>query len=354
MSRMLSPIGKSSTVLRLASALKVQPLYPETTNGLDNLHHNILEQLRIKTLPDSFKGSDKLLPIASYYFDGQGKSFRPKIVFNVSQALSGNQVINDTSMKIAMIAEMIHTGSLVHDDVIDKSDKRRGKDSANAKWGVEPAVMAGNFIISHSSQLLASLNNDEVTKIISRIIDDLIHGELCQLESVVSTHEARYKQYLTKTYLKTASLIANSCEAVALMLETDSGVQKAAFNFGKYLGLAFQIQDDRLDFISNSSQLGKPACADLKLGLSTAPVLFACQEYQSEMFPLMKRRFSKSGDVEFAFDIITNKSDALLKTRLLAEQFATKAAKEIDYITSDPIMKERLLALTKKVTNRDK
>ena len=117
--------------------------------------------------------------------------------------------------------------------------------------------MAGNFIISHSSQLLASLNNDEVTKIISRIIDDLIHGELCQLESVVSTHEARYKQYLTKTYLKTASLIANSCEAVALMLETDSGVQKAAFNFGKYLGLAFQIQDDRLDFISNSSQLGK-------------------------------------------------------------------------------------------------
>jgi geranylgeranyl pyrophosphate synthase len=64
------------------------------------------------------------LPIASYYFDGQGKSFRPKIVFNVSQALSGNQVINDTSMKIAMIAEMIHTGSLVHDDVIDKSDKR--------------------------------------------------------------------------------------------------------------------------------------------------------------------------------------------------------------------------------------
>lgn len=117
--------------------------------------------------------------------------------------------------------------------------------------------MAGNYVISHSSQLLASLNNDETTKIISRIIDDLIHGELCQLESICSTHQARYAQYVNKTFLKTASLIANSCKAIALVKDAPSDVQTAAYNFGRYLGLAFQIQDDRLDFIANSSQLGK-------------------------------------------------------------------------------------------------
>ena len=134
---------------------------------------------------------------------------------------------------------------------------RRGKDSANAKWGVENAVMAGNYVISHSSQLIASLHNNEATKIMSKIIDDLIHGELCQLESVSSTHQARYNQYLNKTYLKTASLIANSCETIALVNDAPPNVQKAAYYFGRYLGMAFQIQDDRLDFIANSAQLGK-------------------------------------------------------------------------------------------------
>jgi decaprenyl-diphosphate synthase subunit 1 len=134
---------------------------------------------------------------------------------------------------------------------------RRGKASANSKWGVTKAVMAGNYIISYSSQLLASLESDEVTKIISRIIEDLIYGELCQLESVNSNHEHRYKQYIKKTYLKTASLIANSAEAVAVLTDQPAHVQQAAFNFGKYLGIAFQIQDDRLDFLADSEQLGK-------------------------------------------------------------------------------------------------
>ena len=111
-----------------------------------------------------------------------------------------------------------------------------------------------NLLLVPTSRLARVRRSD---KIISRIIEDLIYGELCQLESVNSNHEHRYKQYIKKTYLKTASLIANSAEAVAVLTDQPAQVQQAAFNFGKYLGIAFQIQDDRLDFLADSAQLGK-------------------------------------------------------------------------------------------------
>jgi len=353
-SNILNSWAVGRCLARRASAVRKPVKVQTDSNFISTLHSRILSKLGEDSLPTDCPKNDSVQPIAAYYFDGQGKSIRPQIVLTLAKAVCGEEKVSEEVMKIAMIAEMIHTGSLIHDDVIDKSDKRRGKDSANAKWGVKNAVMAGNYVIAHSSQLLASLKNDEATKIISRIIDDLIHGELCQLESVCSTHHARYEQYINKTYLKTASLIANSCEAIAHIKDATPQVQAAASRFGKFLGLAFQIQDDRLDFVSNSSQLGKPACADLKLGLSTAPVLFACQEFEKEMFPLMQRRFSINGDVEKAYDIITERSEALLRTRLLAENFAKRAELQISEITSDPVHQERLIALTKLVTNRDK
>jgi decaprenyl-diphosphate synthase subunit 1 len=328
-----------------------------------NLHQRILAKLKNNE-------NNNLYPIASYYFDGKGKSIRPHIVNIISQALLNTEEINENSMKVGMIAEMIHTASLIHDDVIDKSDTRsvflqivslwtnfkirRGKEAANVKWGVSPAVMAGNYIIAVQSQILASFNNDDVSKIVSKIIEDLIHGELCQMESIESTHLGRYEQYLNKTYLKTASLIANSCEAVAVLTECDLDKRRAARDFGKLIGLAFQIQDDRLDFISDANKLGKPACADLKLGLSTAPVLFASELKELEMIPMMSRRFSKNGDVERAYDIIRNKSDALLRTRLEAEKYARLAERVIPEITSNPFYQEKLRILTFMVTNRDK
>merc|ERR1711892_65204 len=333
------------TVLRNRSlAIQRNTVRPDGFVG--QLHRAILASLEEKN------DYNRLYPIASYYFDGQGKSVRPQIVRVVSEALTGE--MDEKSFKVGMIAEMIHTASLIHDDVIDKSDMRRGKAAANVKWGVTPAVMAGNYIIAASSQLLASLGDNEATIVISKIIEDLIHGELCQMESIQSTHDERYKQYIRKTYLKTASLIANSCDAVAHLSGCSQEQRKAARDFGKFIGLAFQVQDDRLDFIADAAQLGKPACADLRLGLSTAPVLFACEFNEAEMHPLMARRFAKAGDVEKAFDIIINKSDAMLRTRLLAEQYAKEAESLIDVMTTATSSREQLRQLTHMVTHRDK
>jgi len=113
----------------------------------------------------------------------------------------------------------------------------------------------------------------------------------------------RFSHYIHKTFKKTASLIAYTCKAVALLANANQSIQEAAFQYGKNLGIAFQLVDDMLDFISNQSELGKPTAADLKLGLATAPVLFACEKYP-ELNAMIMRRFSKPGDVEKAYELV--------------------------------------------------
>lgn len=115
--------------------------------------------------------------------------------------------------------------------------------------------------------------------------------------------EERFAHYIEKTFKKTASLIAYTCKAVSYLAGADEKLQEAAFLFGRNLGIAFQLVDDLLDFVSNQAELGKPAAADLKLGLATAPVLFACEKFP-ELNELVIRRFSEPGDVEKAYDAV--------------------------------------------------
>lgn len=115
--------------------------------------------------------------------------------------------------------------------------------------------------------------------------------------------DERFAHYIEKTFMKTASLIAYTCNAVTYLAGADEKLQQAAFMFGRNLGIAFQLVDDLLDFVSNQTELGKPAAADLKLGLATAPVLFACQKFP-ELNELIIRRFSQPGDAEKAYDAV--------------------------------------------------
>ncbi|GAB5573356.1 all trans-polyprenyl-diphosphate synthase PDSS1 isoform X1 [Prionailurus iriomotensis] len=178
---------------------------------------------------------------------------------------------------IALIAEMIHTASLVHDDVIDDASSRRGKHTVNKIWGEKKAVLAGDLILSAASIALARIGNTTVISILTQVIEDLVRGEFLQLGSKENENE-RFAHYLEKTFKKTASLIANSCKAVSVLGCPDPAVHEIAYQYGKNVGIAFQLIDDVLDFTSCSDRMGKPTSADLKLGLATGPVLFACQQ----------------------------------------------------------------------------
>ncbi|KAL1518122.1 hypothetical protein ABEB36_001794 [Hypothenemus hampei] len=296
-----------------------------------------------------------LYEIATYYFDGNGKALRPMVAILMARAMNfhmynENSTLLPSQREVAMISEMIHTASLVHDDVIDQSDFRRGKPSVNVMWNHKQVTMAGDFILAIASMMIARLKNNDVTLVLSQVVSDLVQGEFMQLGSKETENE-RFAHYLTKTYRKTASLMANSIKSVALLAGADENLSELAYQYGRNLGLGFQLVDDLLDFVSNSEMMGKPTAADLKLGLATAPVLFACEKYP-ELNPMIMRRFQEPGDVEKAFELV-HKSKGLEQTQFLAKQHCTEAMRIANQLKESPFQKG-LIVTADYVLNRMK
>ncbi|XP_064410769.1 decaprenyl-diphosphate synthase subunit 1 isoform X2 [Latimeria chalumnae] len=325
---------------------KLKDPFKLAQNDLKNLYDDIKKELLVSKA--------EFTDICSYYFDGKGKAIRPMIVVLMARACNAHH--NDSremllgQRSIAMIAEMIHTASLVHDDVLDDSDTRRGKTTVNRIWGERMAILVGDFILSVSSMALARIGNSAVVSILSQVIEDLVRGEFMQLGSKDDESE-RFAHYLEKTFKKTASLIANSCKAVSILGSSDPEVHEIAYQYGKNVGIAFQLIDDVLDFTSCANQLGKPAAADLKLGLATGPVLFACQQFP-ELNALIMRRFSLAGDVERAWQYVLQ-SDGVQQTTYLAQQYCNEAIRQISKLQPSP-ERNALIQLTEIVLTREK
>lgn len=206
-----------------------------------------------------------------------------------------------TQRRLAEIVELIHTATLLHDDVIDHAETRRGKPSANIFSGNKLSVLAGDYMLGRASVYLARLRNPEVIELLAEVIAELVKGELFQLQNTSTDYqspeylEQSLNYYLEKTYLKSASLISKSCRAAAVLGGATNEICEAAYVYGKNLGLAFQLVDDILDYTSSSEEIGKPASADLELGLATAPVFYAWEEYP-ELGPMIARQFAEPGD----------------------------------------------------------
>nr|CAI5827998.1 unnamed protein product [Callosobruchus analis] len=298
---------------------------------------------------------DSLYEIATYYFDGHGKAVRPMVTILMARAINyhiykENGGLLKSQREVAMISEMIHTASLVHDDVIDQSDFRRGKPSVNVKWNHKKVTMAGDFILAVASMMISRIRNNDVTLVLSQVVTDLVQGEFMQL-GAKETENERFAHYLTKTYRKTASLKANSLKSVSLLAGADEKITDIAYQYGRNLGLAFQLVDDLLDFVSSSDAMGKPTAADLKLGLATAPVLFACEKYP-ELNPMIMRRFQEPGDVERAFQLV-HKSNGLQQTQFLAKQHCQEAVRLANMLEESPFQKG-LIVTADLVLNRMK
>ncbi|XP_047596144.1 all trans-polyprenyl-diphosphate synthase PDSS1 isoform X4 [Lutra lutra] len=313
---------------------------------LNGLYEDIRKELLISTT--------ELKEMSEYYFDGKGKAFRPIIVVLMARACNihhnNSRDVQASQRSIALIAEMIHTASLVHDDVIDDASSRRGKHTVNKIWGEKKAVLAGDLILSAASIALARIGNTTVISILTQVIEDLVRGEFLQLGSKENETE-RFAHYLEKTFKKTASLIANSCKAVSVLGCPDPAVHEIAYQYGKNVGIAFQLIDDVLDFTSCSDQMGKPTSADLKLGLATGPVLFACQQFP-EMNAMIMRRFSLPGDVDRARQYVLQ-SDGVQQTTYLAQRYCHEAIREISKLRPSP-ERDALIQLSEIVLTREK
>ncbi|XP_038852892.1 all trans-polyprenyl-diphosphate synthase PDSS1-like isoform X1 [Salvelinus namaycush] len=345
-SRLLYPTPKPCCSKGIHSDAKLKDPFSLAQKDLNHLYDDIKKEL--------FVSKSELKSLCDYYFDGKGKAFRPMIVVLMARACNihsnrdGDLLPGQRS--IAMISEMIHTASLVHDDVIDGSNKRRGMTTINEVWGERKAILAGDFILSAASMALARIGNNTVVSVLSQVIEDLVRGEFMQLGSKENESE-RFKHYLEKTFKKTASLIANSCKAVSILVNSDPEVQEIAFQYGRNVGIAFQLVDDVLDFTACASQLGKPSATDLKLGLATGPVLFACQQFP-ELHAMIMRRFSTTGDVDRAWQYVLE-SDGVDQTNYLAQSYCREAIRQISLLRPSP-ERDALIRLTEMVLTRDK
>ena len=220
--------------------------------------------------------------------------------------------------QLGQIVEMIHVASLIHDDVLDESDTRRGGESVHKLYSNKVAVLAGDYLLARASVLLARLENTAVVQIMATALESLVAGEIMQLKSPAESL-LEMESYLRKSYYKTASLICYACRSTALLggHAYGSNVATACEEFGYHLGLAYQIQDDILDFTAAASVLGKPALADMDLGLSTAPILYAAQE-MPHLRPLVMRRFKNKGDKQTALEALYKSDTAMDKAKALA------------------------------------
>lgn len=178
---------------------------------------------------------------------------------------------------IAEISELIHTASLVHDDIIDNSLIRRGKPTTNSKWNNAVTVISGDFMFARAAVNLGKVGKNEITALFASVLEDLCDGEISQVEKKFST-EVDWDYYYDKTFKKTASLFLAACAAPAIEAGESEEIINACKEYGKNLGLAFQIYDDILDFTADEKTLGKPNFADLAEGQITIPVLLSLEK----------------------------------------------------------------------------
>ena len=322
----------------------------------------------IRRLNKSIKellGSDHpvLDTVAQYFFDIEGgKKIRPTMILLVSRATNINGAlkqnasdamdvgVSNSQIRLAEVTEMIHTASLLHDDVIDLADTRRGVSSVNSSFGNKLAVLAGDFLLARSSVCLARLRNVEAIELLANVIEHLVKGEVMQMKNLIKNPDLNaFEYYMRKNFYKTGSLMANSCRAAAVLEGHSLEVQEAVFNYGRGVGAAFQLVDDMLDFTSSEAELGKPVLNDLKSGLTTAPVLFAFDEYP-KMLSLAARQYESPGDIEKAFDYV-RRSDGLERTKDLAIQYSNMAVEAALKLEKSP-SRDAMIRLARKVVEQ--
>lgn len=285
---------------------------------------------------------------AEHLFEAGGKRVRPAIVLLVARATMPDQDLTPRHRRLAEITEMIHTASLVHDDVVDEADLRRNVPTVNSLFDNRIAVLAGDFLFAQSSWYLANLDNLEVVKLLSEVIRDFAEGEILQGLNRFDT-SLSIEMYLEKSYYKTASLIANSAKAAALLSEVSTEVAENLYEYGRNLGLAFQIVDDIFDFTGSTEVLGKPAGSDLASGILTAPVLYALEE-KPFLQVLIEREFSEEEDLAKALSAIAE-SKGIEKARQLATKHAHLAVENLSCLKPS-IARQALKELTEYVLSR--
>lgn len=240
--------------------------------------------------------------IGHYIVESGGKRLRPLLVL-ISANACGYQ--GEQHIPLAATIEFIHTATLLHDDVVDNSDLRRGKDTANARWGNAPSVLVGDFLYSRAFQILVDINRMPIMSVISNATNIIAEGEVLQLLNCKNpdTSEADYMQVILG---KTAMLFEAATESGAILADANDSHRQALQLYGRHLGIAFQLIDDVMDYLSSAEEMGKNVGDDLAEGKPTLPLIYAMRESEGDQRKLIRTAIRKGGleDLEPIMEIV--------------------------------------------------
>jgi heptaprenyl diphosphate synthase len=272
-----------------------------------------------------------------------GKRIRP--IFVLLGSRLGHEQNNDV-LKVAVTLELIHMASLVHDDVIDDAELRRGKKTVKSEWDNRIAMYTGDFIFARALDLIGDVENSDIHAILSHSIKEMTRGEIIQIRDQFNWNQ-NIRQYLLRIKRKTALLMAISCQLGGLAAGASMKVSKSLYRYGYFIGMSYQIVDDILDFTSTEKQLGKPAGSDIRQGNVTLPTLVALSNMSlhDELIGKLNTARKTGNGWEAVIDLI-KQSGAIERSQEISDQYLRKA-----YLAIERLPDARLAASFKAIAD---
>ena len=322
-----------------------------------------LEQIRELTA-DDMKAVNQLIQqqvdsevslinqLGFYIVNSGGKRLRPLLSVLASRAMN---IDNNDHHTLAAIIEFIHTATLLHDDVVDESTLRRGRETANAIFGNQASVLVGDFLYTRSFQMMVSLQRMRVMSILSEATNQIAEGEVLQLMNC-NDPQTSEQRYFDVIYGKTARLFEAATQLAAVLTEQPEPVEQAMQNYGKHLGTAFQLADDILDYAAEAGEMGKNVGDDLAEGKPTLPLLYAMwNATDPQQSALIKAAIEKANGMEHLAQIqdIMRRTGALDYTRACADKEVKLAIESLAIVPDSPY-KEALISLAHMSVERTK
>lgn len=305
--------------------MKVQQIYDTVADDF-----GLVNQLIIDRLSSHVPLVEK---IAQYIVESGGKRMRPLLVLLTARALNHQ---GEDHLKLAAVIEFLHTATLLHDDVVDTSDLRRGRATANARWGNAPSVLVGDFLYSRAFQMMVELESMAIMNVLSSATAVIAEGEVLQLMNVKNPDitEANYMDVIRS---KTAMLFQAASHSGAILSGADEHTEAALRDYGLHLGLAFQLVDDVLDYRSSAEEMGKNVGDDLAEGKPTLPLLKAMEHGNEEERQLIRQAIRQGGleQLERICSIVET-TGALDYTMQLAKDHVDKAKSCLTCLPESP------------------
>lgn len=297
-----------------------------------------LAQLEQTMIGELSAYNEDLIAAATHLMKAGGKRLRPVMSLLCARAThpEPQELLSRSHHLLAIAVEVLHTATLIHDDIIDKASTRRGLPTVNSQWGERTSVLTGDFLLARSCYYVSVIEKTKLNTIFSQMVMDMCNGEMNQLNRRYKS-QVTLEQYLEQIASKTAILMAVGCQGAGIINDAPLAIETALYEYGRCVGMAFQIMDDVLDFSASDEELGKPAYNDLIQGQVTLPTLLALRSspHQDELRALIDDGLDTEAAQQRAIALVldsTGQSESLA----MADAYVAQAITHLDALPPSP------------------